>query len=250
MYAVKVEQGRERFEVRRISSGFLPSYRVYSGSSDGASVRWPVIPGYVFSLVMVRNAIVVPEEEWEIIDRLSDSRPSVIDAEGKIVSGPLAGLSHLVVKTGRNFVQIRANLLGEERTYHLLCETAEEAEKKKESKGSAMEEKAREGSPEEKTAAMLKRVEEVGVHAAAREFGIAWQTLARIRRQAAGNAGTEKKAEAKEKTGRQKTVKAAGPEQAATDLEIENAILRKQVEQLTTTLESIKKALARILDEV
>ena len=97
---------------------------------------------------------------------------------------------------------------------------------------------------------MLKRVEEVGVHAAAREFGIAWQTLARIRRQAAGNAGTEKKAEAKEKPGRQKTVKAAGPEQAATDLETENAILRKQVEQLTTTLESIKKALARILDEV
>ena len=40
MYAVKVEQGRERFEVRRISSGFLPSYRVYSGSTDGASVRW------------------------------------------------------------------------------------------------------------------------------------------------------------------------------------------------------------------
>ena len=48
------------------------------------------------------------------------------------ISGPLAGLSHLVVKTGRNFVQIRANLLGEERTYHLLCETAEDAEKKDE----------------------------------------------------------------------------------------------------------------------
>ena len=235
MYAVKVEQGRERFEVRRISSGFLPSYRVYSGSSDGASVRWPVIPGYVFSLVMVRNAIIVSEEEWEIIDRLSDSRPSVIDAE---------------VKTGRNFVQIRANLLGEERTYHLLCETAEEAEKKKEGKGSAKTENARAESPEEETAAMLKRVEEVGVHAAAREFGIAWQTLARIRRQATGSTGTEKKAEAKEKPNRQKSLRTAAQEQVATDLETENAILRKQVKQMTTTLESIKKALARILDEV
>ena len=250
MYAVKVEQGRERFEVRRISSGFLPSYRVYSGSSDGASVRWPVIPGYVFSLVMVRNAIIVSEEEWEIIDKLSDSRPSVIDAEGKIISGPLAGLSHLVVKTGRNFVQIRANLLGEERTYHLLCETAEEAEKKKEGKGSAKTENAKAESPEEETAAMLKRVEEVGVHAAAREFGIAWQTLARIRRQAAGSTGTEKKAEAKEKPNRQKSLRTAAQEQVATDLETENAILRKQVKQMTTTLESIKKALARILDEV
>ena len=250
MYAVKVEQGRERFEVRRISSGFLPSYRVYSGSSDGASVRWPVIPGYVFSLVMVKNAIIVSEEEWEIIDRLSDSRPSIIDEEGKIVSGPLAGLSHLVVKSGRNFVQIQANLLGEERTYHLLCETAEKTEKKKESKGSAKTENAKAESSDEKTEAMLKRVEEIGVHAAAREFSIAWQTLARIKRQAAGTAGTERKVEVKEKPDRQKSVKAAAQEQVATDLETENAILRKQVEQLMTTLESIKKALSRILDEV
>ena len=250
MYAVKVEQGRERFEVRRISSGFLPSYRVYSGSSDGASVRWPVIPGYVFSLVMVRNAIVVPEVEWEIIDRLSDSRHSVINAEGKIVSGPLAELSHLVVKTGRDFVQIRVNLLGEERTYHLLCDTVEDAEKKKERIGSPQAEKAKARSPEEQSAAMLKRAEEVGVHAAAREFDIAWQTLARIRRQAAGNAGTEKKTEPKGKTGRQKTVKAGVTGQAVTDLKTENAALRKQVEQLTAKLENLKKALAGILDEV
>jgi transposase-like protein len=97
---------------------------------------------------------------------------------------------------------------------------------------------------------MLKRVEEVGVHAAAGEFGIAWQTLARIRRQAAGGTGTEKKAEAKEKPNRQKSLRTAAQEQVATDLETENAILRKQVKQMTTTLESIKKALARILDEV
>ena len=45
-------------------------------------------------------------------------------------------------------------------------------------------------------------------------------------------------------------MKASSPEQAPTDLETENTILRKQVEQLTTTLESIKKALAKILDEV
>jgi len=33
MYAVKVEQGRERPKVRKISTGFLPTYRVYTGSA-------------------------------------------------------------------------------------------------------------------------------------------------------------------------------------------------------------------------
>ena len=45
MYAVKVEPGRERPEVRRISTGFLPTYRVHTGSEDGKSVRWLVVPG-------------------------------------------------------------------------------------------------------------------------------------------------------------------------------------------------------------
>ena len=63
MYAVKVEQGRERPEVRKISTGFLPTYRVYTGSAAEKSVRWMVVPGYVFSLSMTRNAQPVPKEE-------------------------------------------------------------------------------------------------------------------------------------------------------------------------------------------
>ena len=46
MYAVKVEQGRERPEVRKISTGFLPSYRVYTGSAEEKSVRWLVVPAF------------------------------------------------------------------------------------------------------------------------------------------------------------------------------------------------------------
>ena len=126
MYAVKVEQGRERPEVRKISTGFLPSYRVYTG--DERSVRWLVVPGYVFSLSMTRNAQLVPNEEWEIIDKLSASAISTLDKSGKIVSGPLKGLDRYMTKAGKDYVQFCVNLLGEARTYRLPCRIAEETE--------------------------------------------------------------------------------------------------------------------------
>lgn len=71
MYAVKVDYGRERAEARNISSGFLPTYRVKT-DSPGKSVRWLVIPGYVFSQKKVRDAIRVQENEGEIIEKISD----------------------------------------------------------------------------------------------------------------------------------------------------------------------------------
>ena len=131
MYAVKVEQGRERPEVRKISTGFLPSYRVYTGSAEEKSVRWLVVPGYVFSLSMTRNAQLVPNEEWEIIDKLSASAISMLDKSGKILSGPLKGLDRYVTKTGKDYVQFCVNLLGEARTYRLPCRIAEETEEQR-----------------------------------------------------------------------------------------------------------------------
>ena len=71
-------------------------------------------------------------------------------------------------------------------------------------------------------AVMLTRAGEIGIHAAAKEFGIAWQTLARIRRQENGGAAPDKQASgpkepakqtgAREKTGKQKTMMTTAPE--------------------------------------
>jgi len=249
MYAVKVEQGRERPEVRKISTGFLPSYRVYTG--DERSVRWLVVPGYVFSLSMTRNAQPVPNEEWEIIDKLSASAISTLDKDGKIVSGPLKGLDRYVTKTGKDYVQFCVNLLGEARTYRLPCRIAEETEETKENEGGAPDMAVENKElTEEQIAAALERAEKVGIHAAAGEFGIAWQTLAKFRRRA-GGAGAGKpepilKA-GSAKRGRPKIVKAVAQKLSEAELEAENAALRKQVEELTAKLEKVKNTLTDLL---
>lgn len=252
MYAVKVEQGRERPEVRKISTGFLPSYRVYTG--DERSVRWLVVPGYVFTLSKTRKAEPVPDEEWEIIDKISSSAISTLDKDGKILSGPLTGLDRYVTKTGKDYVQLCVNLLGEARTYRLPCRIAEETEETKENEGGAPD-MAGENKEltEERIAAMLERAEKVGIHAAAGEFGIAWQTLAKFRRRN-GGAGAGKpepilKA-GSAKRGRPKVVKAVAQQLSEAELEAENAALRKQVEELTAKLEKAKKTLAGVMDEI
>ena len=252
MYAVKVEQGRERPEVRKISTGFLPSYRVYTG--DERSVRWLVVPGYVFTLSKTRKAEPVPDEEWEIIDKISSSAISTLDKDGKIVSGPLKGLDRYVTKTGKDYVQFCVNLLGEARTYRLPCRIAEETEETKENEGGAPDMAVdNKELAEERIAAMLERAEKVGIHAAAGEFGIAWQTLAKFRRRN-GGAGAGKpepilKAVSVKKGG-PKVVKTVAQVLSATELEAENAALRKQVEELTAKLEKAKKTLAGVMDEI
>ena len=249
MYAVKVEQGRERPEVRKISTGFLPSYRVYTG--DERSVRWLVVPGYVFTLSKTRKAEPVPDEEWEIIDKISSSAISTLDKDGKILSGPLTGLDRYVTKTGKDYVQLCVNLLGEARTYRLPCRIAEELGATGGNKGGAPDMAVENKElTEERIAAMLERAEKVGIHAAAGEFGIAWQTLAKFRRRN-GGAGAGKpepilKA-GSAKRGRPKVVKAVAQQLSEAELEAENAALRKQVEELTAKLEKVKNTLTDLL---
>lgn len=106
---------------------------------------------------------------------------------------------------------------------------------------------------EERIAAMLERAEKVGIHAAAGEFGIAWQTLAKFRRRA-GGAGARKpepglKAGSNAKRSGPKVVKTVAQVLSAAELEAENAVLRKQVEELTAKLEKVKKMLIGALDE-
>ena len=106
---------------------------------------------------------------------------------------------------------------------------------------------------EERIAAMLERAEKVGIHAAAGEFGIAWQTLAKFRRRV-GGAGAGKpepilKAGSAER-GRPKVVKTVAQVLSAAELEAENAALRKQVDELTAKLEKAMMTLARVMDEI
>ena len=251
MYAVKVEPGRERPEVRRISTGFLPTYRVYTGSAEEKSVRSLVVSGYVFSLSITRNAEPVPNKEWEIIDKLSASAISMLDKSGKILSGPLTGLDRYVTKTGKDYVQLCVNLLGEARTYRLPCRIAEEpgvtGENEKGAPAMAVDNKE---LTEERIAAMLERAEKVGIHAAAGEFGIAWQTLAKFRRRAGGAGAGKPEPGLKAgsaKRGRPKVVKAVAQQLSEAELEAENAALRKQVEELTAKLEKVKNTLTDLL---
>ena len=234
---------------------FLPTYRVYTGSAEEKSVLWLVVPGYVFSLSMTRNAQPVPNEEWEIIDKLSASAISMLDKSGKILSGPLTGLDRYVIKTGKDYVQLCVNLLGEARTYRLPCRIAEETEETKENEGGAPD-MAGENKEltEERIAAMLERAEKVGIHAAAGEFGIAWQTLAKFRRRA-GGAGAGKlepglKARSNAKRSGPKVVKTVAQVLSAAELEAENAVLRKQVEERTAKREEAKKTLAGVMDGI
>ncbi|MER1994118.1 MAG: hypothetical protein ABS897_08795 [Eubacteriales bacterium] len=269
MYAVKVETGRERPEVRRISTGFLPTYRVYTGSTEDKTVRWLVVPGYVFSLSMTRKAEPVPNEEWEIIDKLSASAISTVDKSGKILSGPLTGLDRYVTKTGKDYVQLCVNLLGEARTYRLLCrieDGTEEAEEAKESEAKMADAaSAKKELSEDQIMAALKRAEKVGIRAAASEFGMAWQTLSWIRRKSTAAAVPEKKApeeqtitkrgpgrpkKADAKGNGPKIVKAVAQQLSEAELEAENAALRKQVEELTAKLEKAKTTLAGVMDEI
>ena len=103
---------------------------------------------------------------------------------------------------------------------------------------------------EERIAAALERAEKVGIHAAAGEFGIDWQTLAKFRRRAAGAGAGKPEPGLKAvsvKKGGPKVVKTVAQVLSATELEAENAALRKQVEELTAKLEKVKNTLTDLL---
>ena len=79
MYCVKVEPGKERIKVRQVASGFLPSYREADEKGRPDERKRFVVPGYVFMLQYAPGAVPVPEEEWKIIEAISDPAPSTLD---------------------------------------------------------------------------------------------------------------------------------------------------------------------------
>ncbi len=100
MYYIKVTPGTERIQVRRYCNGFLASYQ--PGKAGAEKGRELIIPGAIFMLTKMPRYEVVPEEDWKMIDALSDSKVSVIGEDGKLISVPMMGLvDHLISRTDR-----------------------------------------------------------------------------------------------------------------------------------------------------
>lgn len=319
MYCVKVEPGKERIKVRQVASGFLPSYREADETGRPDERKRFVVPGYVFMLQYAPGAVPVPEEEWKMIEAISDPAPSTLDfANRKIVEGPLQAVEGNITAFEENRIRVYANLLGENRWYRLaVVPFVPEAAEGSDGAGAAgnagadgsdgaaadgsgadgsdgtiaadgagetakgekedMSEIARSGYTKEQEAQMIARAEEIGVRAAAAEYGVNWQVVAGMKRRAknGGKEAAEEKKPAKapkteaaapktaaapEKTAAGEAApKAAGtPAETATAtetaasgnieaLKVENAILREKIEKMEAQVEKLRKALQELI---
>ena len=319
MYCVKVEPGKERIKVRQVASGFLPSYREADETGRPDERKRFVVPGYVFMLQYAPGAVPVPEEEWKMIEAISDPAPSTLDfANRKIVEGPLQAVEGNITAFEENRIRVYANLLGENRWYRLAVvpfvpEAAEGSDGTgaagdagadgsdgaaadgagadgsdgtiaaegagETAKGEAedMSEIARSGYTKEQEAQMIARAEEIGVRAAAAEYGVNWQVVAGMKRRArnGGKEAAEEKKPAKapkteaaapetaaapeKTTAGEAAPKAAGtPAETATAtetaapgdieaLKFENAILREKIEKMEAQVEKLRKALQELI---
>ena len=257
MYCIRVQEGRERIQVRYYQNGFLPCYRPVSPSGRAEGKRL-VIPGYIFMLKPAPRAEKVPDTEWKVIEAVSDPRVSVMDFEaGVITEGPLKAVGEYIAAASPKRVKVSAQLFGEKREFWLAIRDEKEVQAEREAEsaeqngmnGGEEDPEIRTGKKEEKAVAaakkteyteeqkakMLARAEEVGVHAAAAEFSIPWQTLAQIRRKAG-------KAE--------KPVRdpgAAAPEDPEA-LRKENAALRKRVAELEKKINALRNAFRDLME--
>ena len=125
MYCIKVEPGRERIKVRQVSSGFIPKYMHTEGKGKTPEKRF-VVPGYVFTLQYAPGAVKVPEDEWAIIEAVSDSHLSTVDRETrKIAEGPLKAIEEAVTVIEADRAKVAAMILGEKRQYWLAVKYRE-----------------------------------------------------------------------------------------------------------------------------
>ncbi len=266
MYAVKVEEGRERILVRHYTNGFIPSY-----TPAVSKAKKPIVPGYIFTLRTIKGAERVADAEWHIIDALSDKNLSTINEEGRVTDGPLMGHEEIVAEVKGNRASIHACLLGKWRWYEIevlrtlsteppIEENAEEKKEEKKEGESTMEE-------------AINRAKEIGIHAAAKEFGIPWQKLSREAKKA-GVEITPKKVRATKKAPEKKepataekketekpetkepekktlkteeTAKPAEEEKSDNELLVENEVLRAENERLKVQIERLKRALAELI---
>lgn len=260
MYSIKVKEGRERVEVRYYSSAFVPTYvQAPQAGAPSKGIRRMIVPGYLFSIRKEKNADPVPEEEWRIIEALSDAHPTFVDEEGKIVSGPLAGIEEYVVRTEEDRAEIRATLMGRERKYCLALHRRAEDRTQPEGGGEAEEKGETEMEyTQEQIDAVLADAEANGIHVAAKNAGVPWQTALKWARASGRNIpsrwnGPKKKKKAPSAKDRTDTepenavdsVSADGEERSP--LEVENAVLRERIAKLEAKIQKLQKAIAELM---
>ncbi len=201
MYALKIENGKERIRVRSYASAFIPSYT--SAAEESMGKRLFVVPGNIFLPKMISGAEKVPAAEWNVIEALSDSHPSTFNTKTKqITDGPLKGLLILHINPALKSVCIRAKLLGVTRDYWLAVrfstptpndpeKVGQDAEKPggdgdgkaanvvelKNSNAGEAKKMAKATYTEEEINAAIELAKEIGIHKAAKELGLPWQAV-------------------------------------------------------------------------
>ncbi len=260
MYSLKVIEGTERIEVRKWGSAFVPTYIPAPSEAEPGNVRKLVVPGYIFTLQMVRLANPVPPEEWQIIEALSDSHPTVVDDDGQIISGPLMGLEDIIVRIEGDAAEIRVNLLGKGRSYRIRVqhpspevESAPEAPQPAGNTTEGQEDTEMEYT-QERIDMILADAEANGIHAAAKAADIPWQTILSWARKT-GRQITPKQVK---KSAVRKAGKTAAPAKAASPanpaskdnrspLEIENAVLRERIAKLEAKIQKLQSAITELM---
>ena len=200
MFAIAVTPGSERRMTTSYSSGFVPTYvPAPTEETQGKKIKRLIVPGYVFVLEKMRGAERVLDAEWKIIEALATPGINTIDQNARVVSGPLVGLDEVVARVEGNRASIHASILGKWRWYEIevLRTVTEPADTTTEGKidtraddsgdASVVESKKMDQEDtkmaekktytEEELNAAIEKAKEVGIHAAAKESGIPWQTI-------------------------------------------------------------------------
>ena len=121
MYCLRVGPGTEKKQARKIANGFLPMY--HSVDEYGRDGKQPVVPGYVFTTQYVPGTVRVPEDEWKMIEALSNPQPSVLDHANRSFSeGPLKAVEGDITEIEAERINVCVKLLGENRMYWLAVE--------------------------------------------------------------------------------------------------------------------------------
>ena len=263
MYCVKVGVGKERARVRDYHSGFLPSYKPAFLYPPDSHMNWKprlndrgvkrfIVPGYVFLFQYAARSTLVAENEWKIIEAISDIHLSTLDPDtGQIVEGPLKEVNHLITQIDGDCIQLTVELLGVQRQYWLRVSLISSAVTESTIETTVEEDRTMKQKAEytqEQISAMLKRAVDIGIHAAAKEYGIAWQTLMRMKQIAESgdlSAGTKKdreKAPLKPSTAQSKR-KISDEEESVSELLVENAILKEKIAKLEAKIKKLQKAI-------
>lgn len=269
MYCVKVGVGKERARVRDYHSGFLPSYKpafLYPSDShlnwkprlNDRGVKRFIVPGYVFLFQYAARSTLVAENEWKVIEAISDIHLSTLDPDTEqIVEGPLKEVNHLITQVDGDCIQISVDLLGVQRQYWLRVSLTSSAITERTTEIAIEKDRTMKQKTEysqEQIAAMLERAEKIGIHAAANEYGIAWQTLTRMKQKAESgdlSAGTKKdiKKPKQKSSNAQSKKKASDVEKSKSELLVENAMLKERITKLEEKIKTFQKATKDLIED-